>query len=79
MSRAAIYARNPTSPLAIRNLTETVDFSFDDELEHLHLNPVRKGSAKPPEDWREPNHDRLAWETATIAGIPIQVEHVRLR
>jgi hypothetical protein len=28
----------------------TVGFSFDDELEHLHMNPVRKGLAKRLED-----------------------------
>jgi hypothetical protein len=55
-----------------------VGFSFDDDLEHLHRNPVRKGSVQPPEDGRWSNDNRFAWENATIAGSPIPVDDVRL-
>jgi hypothetical protein len=54
----------------------TVGFPFDDELEHG--NPVRKGSAKQPEDGRWSNDNRLAGEKATVAGSPIPVDDVRL-
>jgi hypothetical protein len=57
----------------------TAGFSFDDELKHLHLNPVGKpGCVQPSEDWRWSNDDRSAGEKATIAGSPIPVTDVRL-
>ncbi|MGB9485483.1 MAG: hypothetical protein WCD04_05130 [Terriglobia bacterium] len=56
----------------------TVGFSFDDQLEHLHLNPVRKGSAKQMEVGRSSNDNSFAWQKATIAGSPIQVGYMRL-
>jgi len=46
----------------------TVGFAFDDEREYG--NPVRKGSAKQPEDGRGSNDNRLAGEKAKIGGSP---------
>ncbi len=57
-------------------LLVTVDLSLDDELEHG--NPVRKASAKQPEDERWSDNNRFAWEQATIAGGPLSVDDVRL-
>ncbi|MGD1103502.1 MAG: hypothetical protein ABSA59_15740 [Terriglobia bacterium] len=51
---------------------------YDDELEDLHLNPVRKGSVQQPEDGRWSNDNRFAWEKATIAGSPLPVDAVWL-
>jgi len=43
-------------------------FSFDAELEHG--NPVRKGSAKQPEDGRWLNDNRFAGGEGDDSGVP---------
>lgn len=53
-------------------------FSFDGELEHMHLNPVRKGLVKLPEDWRWSRYNNFALGKATVAVCPIQIEDVRV-
>jgi hypothetical protein len=52
----------------------TEGFSFDNELEHLHMNPVRKGLVQQPEDGRWSNYHRFAWEKVAIAGSSIPVD-----
>ena len=56
----------------------TVGFSFDDEQECMHLNPVRKGPVKGREDWRWSSHNNFALDKATVAACPIQIDYVRL-
>jgi hypothetical protein len=53
----------------------TVGFSFDDEL---HLNPVRKGLVKRPEDWAWSSYNDFAWDRATVAARPILIDDLRL-
>jgi len=50
-----------------------VGFSIDEELEHLHLNPARKGLVELPEDWSWSNDNLFAGEKATIAGSPLRL------
>jgi hypothetical protein len=51
---------------------------FDDELEHTHLNPVRKGLVKRPGDWRWSSYNNIALDKATVAVRPIQIDDVRV-
>ncbi len=51
---------------------------FNERLEYLHLNPVKKGLAKRPEDWRWSSYYNFALEKATVAACPIQIDDVRL-
>ncbi len=56
----------------------TVGFPFDDELEYMNLNPVRKGLVKRPEDGQWPSYNNFALEKATVAACPIPINYVRL-
>ena len=51
---------------------------FAERLEYMHLNPVKKGLAKRPEDWRWSSYSNFALDTATVAACPIQIDYVRL-
>ena len=51
---------------------------FNERLDYLHLNPVKKGLVKRREDWRWSSHNNLALDKATVAACPIQVGYVQL-
>jgi len=51
---------------------------FKERLEYMHLNPVRKGLVKRPEDWRWSSYSNFALDKATVAACPIQIDYVRL-
>ena len=51
---------------------------FNERLEYMHLNPVRKGLVKRPEEWRWSSYNNLALDKATVAACPIQIDYVRL-
>ena len=51
---------------------------FNERLEYMHLNPVKKGLVKRPEDWRWSSYNNFALEKATVAACPIQIDYVRL-
>ncbi len=51
---------------------------FQERLEYMHLNPVRKGLVKRPEDWRWSSYNNFALDKATIAACLIQIDYVRL-
>ena len=51
---------------------------FNDRLMYMHLNPVRKGLAKRPEDWRWSSYNNFAWEKERVAACPIQIDYVHL-
>ncbi len=51
---------------------------FNDRLTYLHLNPVRKGLVRWPEDWRWSNHHNFALDGALVRECPIQLDYVRL-
>jgi REP element-mobilizing transposase RayT len=51
---------------------------FNERLEYMHLNPVKKGLVKRPEEWRWSSYNNFALEKATVAACPIQIDDVRL-
>lgn len=51
---------------------------FNDRLMYMHLNPVRKGLVKRPEDWRWSSYDNFALEKPRVAACPIQIDYVRM-
>ncbi len=51
---------------------------YHDRLAYVHLNPVRKGLAAKPEDWRWSSYNNFALDKTTVAGCPIQIDYVRL-
>ena len=51
---------------------------FTARLEYLHLNPVRKGLVKRPEDWRWSSYNNFALDGNVVGSCPIQIDYVRL-
>ena len=51
---------------------------FRERLEYMHLNPVRKGLVKRPEDWRWSSYNNFALDEAKLAACPIEIDCVRL-
>ena len=51
---------------------------FNDRRQYMHLNPVRKGWVKRPQDWRWSSYNNFALDKATVAGCPLQIDYVRL-
>jgi hypothetical protein len=45
---------------------------------YMHMNPVRKGLVKRPEDWPWSSFNNFALDHATVAACPIQIDYVRL-
>jgi hypothetical protein len=61
---------NPTCRF-VRNQKE-----FEQRLDDMHLNPVRKGLASRPEDWR--SYRNFALDKDTVAGCPIEIDPVHV-
>ena len=51
---------------------------FNERLEYMHRNPVRKGLVNHPGDWRWSSYNNFALDKATVAACPIQIDYVRL-
>ena len=51
---------------------------FNERLEYIHLNPVKKGLVKRREDWRWSSYNNFASDKATVTACPIQIDYVRL-
>ena len=51
---------------------------FNERLEYVHLNPVKKGLVKRREDGRWSSYNNFALDKATVAARPIQIDYVRL-
>jgi len=51
---------------------------FKDGLIYRHLNPVGKGLAKRPEDWRWSSYNNFALDKAMVAACPVQIDYVSL-
>jgi putative transposase len=51
---------------------------FNDRLAYMHLNPVRKGLAAKPEDWRWSSYNNFALDKKLAASCLIQIDYVRL-
>ena len=51
---------------------------FDERLTYLHLNPVRKGLVKRPEDWRWSSYNNFALEKDLVAACPLPIDYARM-
>ena len=51
---------------------------FKQRLKYMHLNPVRRGPVKRPEDWRWSSYNNFALDKATVTACPIQIDYVSL-
>ena len=51
---------------------------FSDRLMYMHLNPVRRGLVKGPEDWPWSSYNNFALEKQPVAACPIQIDYVRM-
>ena len=51
---------------------------LNERLDYMHLNPVRKGLVKRPEDWRWSSYNNFALDKATVAACPIQIDYAHL-
>jgi len=51
---------------------------FRERLDYMHRNPVRKGLAAKPQDWRWSSYNNFALDHTVVAGCPIQIDYVQL-
>ena len=51
---------------------------FNQRLDYMHWNPVRKGLAKKPEDWRWSSYNNFAVDGNVAVMCPIQIDYIRL-
>ena len=51
---------------------------FAARFDYMHLNPVRKGLARRPEDWRWSSYNNYALEKEQVSRCPIPIDYVRL-
>ena len=51
---------------------------FNERLDSMHLNPVRGGLVKRPQDWRWSSYNNFALDQASVASCPIQIDYVSL-
>ena len=51
---------------------------FQQRLQYMHLNPVRKGLVHRPEDRRWSSYNNFALQKAVVAACPIRIDSVRL-
>jgi REP element-mobilizing transposase RayT len=48
-----------------------------ERLDYLHHNPVRRGLAKRPEDWRWLSYNNFSLQKQRVAACPVQIDYVR--
>jgi hypothetical protein len=48
---------------------------FNARLVYMHLNPVRKGLVKRPEDWRWSSYNNFALEKESVAACPLAIDY----
>jgi len=51
---------------------------FQQRLEYMHYNPVRKGLVANPEEWRWSSYNNFALEPEIVTQCPIQIDYVHL-
>ncbi|MFI5176417.1 MAG: REP-associated tyrosine transposase [Terriglobia bacterium] len=51
---------------------------FNERLEYMHLNPVRKGWVVRPQDWRWSSHNNFSLDPLIVGACPIQVDYIHL-
>jgi putative transposase len=54
------------------------DKELHERLDYMHMNPVRKGLAKRPQDWRWSSYNNFSLDRAIVAACPTQIDYVRL-
>ena len=57
----------------VRNAKE-----YRERLDYMHLNPVRRGLVKRPEDWRWSSYNNFSLDKAVVNACPIRIDYVRL-
>ena len=48
------------------------------QLDYMHLNPVRKGLVARPEDWRWSSYNNYSLEKSRVAECPVQIDYLRV-
>ena len=51
---------------------------FIARIDYMHLNPVRKGLACKPDQWRWSSYNNFALDRDAVERCPIQIDYVRL-
>lgn len=51
---------------------------FRERLDYMHLNPVRRGLVKRPEEWQWSSYNNFSLDKAVVATCPIRIDYVRL-
>ena len=51
---------------------------LSERLEYMHLNPVRRGLVRAPEDWRWSSHNNYAADARMIEEAPIAIDYANL-
>jgi REP-associated tyrosine transposase len=51
---------------------------FTERLEYMHYNPVRRGLAIYPEQWRWSSVNNFSLDKTVVATCPIQIDYVQL-
>ncbi len=51
---------------------------FNERLEYMHFNPVRKGLVEKPEEWRWSSYNNFSLDKEVVAACPIQIDYVDL-
>ncbi len=54
---------------------------YRERLDYMHMNPVRRGLAKRPQDGSRPagsSYNNFSLDKAVVAACPIQIDYVRL-
>jgi putative transposase len=51
---------------------------FNKRLEYLHLNPVRKGLVRSPEEWRWSSYNNFSLDRKVVASCLIQIDYIHL-
>src|SRR2546428_7926295 len=51
---------------------------FRERLDYMHLNPVRKGLVKRPDDWTWSSYNNFALDKERIERCPLRIDYVHL-
>lgn len=51
---------------------------FNQRLEYMHFNAVRRELVSSPQDWRWSSYNNFSLDQSVVAACPIQIDHIRL-
>jgi putative transposase len=51
---------------------------FNQRLEYMHMNPVRKGLVHLPDQWRWSSFNNFAMDKGIVEACPIQIDYIHL-